>query len=49
MYHMTAPEILSGAIETACYLSTLLVALISYLLTLRFKDRRMSVLSFSAH
>jgi hypothetical protein len=36
MYHINAPEILSGAIEAACYLSTLLVAVISYLLTLRF-------------
>jgi len=36
MYHMTTPEMLVGALEVACYLSTLLAALISYLLTLRF-------------
>ena len=36
MYYVATPEILSGALEAACYLSTVFAAVISYMLTLRF-------------
>jgi hypothetical protein len=36
MYNMATPDVLSGALETVCYLGTVLAAVISYLLTLRF-------------
>jgi hypothetical protein len=36
MYHLASPEIMSGAVETVCYMSTVLAAVIGCLLTLRF-------------
>jgi hypothetical protein len=33
---MANPDIMTGVVETVCYLSTVMAAVISYLLTLRF-------------